>query len=73
MPLLWAGILHRTAAAVYGPPRAAGGPPTMAHLSSPLDHGMSPFGTTQTSRSRPDRSVRGGKAVKVTPRLKWCD
>jgi hypothetical protein len=32
--------------------------------------GESAFGTTQTSRSRPDMSVHWGEAVKVTPHSK---
>jgi len=44
--------------------------PQQRWMGSPLDHGMSPFGTNQTSRSRLDMSVYGSEAVKVTLRSK---
>ncbi len=43
MPLLW-GVFYTEPQQRWMGSLAAGGPPTMAHLSSPLDHGMSPFG-----------------------------
>ena len=59
MPLLW-GVFYTEPQQRWMGSLAAGEPPTMAHLSSPLDHGMSPFGTTETSRDEASNSADRG-------------
>ncbi len=67
MPLLW-GVFYTEPQQRWMGSLAAGGPPTMAHLSSPLDHGMSPFGTEQPNlESTGTSAIEGKPALRAKP------